>query len=246
MMMPPIWVCELAERFGHASADSYPRDLRPCIHSRTPLVILERPSLRLQTVRETLAQLRIGVCVSEPDRPLRACLFCRLGSGFIFLDSTDPPDEQRFSLAHELAHYLADYDAVRRRVVQQLGPATLEVLDGKRAATFDEQLHSVLRNVAVGPHFHVMERDDSGRPKSHSEREAEERADRLAFELLAPAKLLFANSDPTQLMTEFGLPARETAKYVSLLWSSEPRTWVDGLTADRLTGTITPTPRRTQ
>jgi hypothetical protein len=106
----------------------------------------------------------------------------RGGGGFIFLDAADPPAERRFSLAHEVAHFLRDYDAVRREACRRLGPGVLAVFDGHRPATPDEQLQAVLRGVPVAAHVHLLRRDDGGRPKTPAEREAEAAADRLAFE----------------------------------------------------------------
>jgi Zn-dependent peptidase ImmA (M78 family) len=37
----------------------------------------------------------------------------RAGHGFISLDGSDADDERRFSLAHELAHFLLDYQDPR-------------------------------------------------------------------------------------------------------------------------------------
>lgn len=225
--MTPVWVREAADRFwGTAARPPFPRDLQAAIVTVARLPVVRRTRLRLDTVREYLARVRILVPIDEPDRPLRACLFCDRGAGFLFLDDADPPDEQRFSLAHELAHFLRDYAGVRRQVERALGPAALEVLDGRRPPTPAEQLHAVLRNVPVGPHFHLMERDAGGRPKSPVERDAERRADRLAFELLAPADLLAAETDRTAVVTrlvgEFGLPPQQAIEYAAVLLPAEP------------------------
>ena len=65
--------------------------------------------LRLFGVLEWLRRQGIEFPLTEADRPLRACLVCRRGAGFVFLDGGDDEAEQRFSLAHELAHFLRDY-----------------------------------------------------------------------------------------------------------------------------------------
>ena len=222
MTAPPVWVAELAGRFWAAAGEPppFPRDLERAITNALPLSVLDRRPLTLHGVSAYLRGLGLPAAVVEPDRPLRAALYCRKGSGFLFLDAADPPDERRFSLAHELAHYLRDYDKLRRRVVKALGADGLAVLDGRRATT-DERLHAALRGLTLAPHVHLMSRDPAGRPRGDEERDAETRADRLAFELLAPAELFLAEAEPTavagRLVGEFGLPALAARQYASIM-----------------------------
>ncbi|MBX9581445.1 MAG: hypothetical protein K2X87_14180 [Gemmataceae bacterium] len=217
-MSPPIWVIELAERFWAAAGppSSYPRDLAEPALFGLGLVIKPVPGLTLAAVRDRLARNDLTCPADEPDRPLRACLFARAGAGFVYLDADDPPDERQFSLSHEVAHFLRDCDAPRRRVAARLGPAGLEVLDGKRPPTPAERLHAVLRDVPLAAHVHLLGRDDDGRPRSDAEREAEAAADRLAFELLAPAELLTSTGREACATSGFGgtgLPACATSGF---------------------------------
>lgn len=224
MTAPPVWVVELAGRFWAAAGEPppFPRDLERSIADAVPLSVVDRHPLTMHAVSAYLRGLGLPVAVVEPDRPLRAALYCWKGSGVLFLDAADPPDERRFSLAHELAHYLHDYDKLRRRVVQALGADGLAVLDGRRRATTDERLQAALRGLTLAPHVHLMSRDPLGRPNGDAERDAEDRADRLAFELLAPAELLRTEADAAavagRLVAEFGLPRLAARQYASILW----------------------------
>lgn len=53
---------------------------------------------------------------------------------FVLLDDADTPAEQRFSLAHEVAHFLLDYLQPREATRRKLGETALEVVDGLRPA----------------------------------------------------------------------------------------------------------------
>ncbi len=228
MTAPPVWVVELAERFWSAAGPPppFPRDLTRAVTDAAPLGIVARPNLSFHTVTGYLSQSGLPVPVRELDRPLRAALYCWRGSGFVFLDSADPPAEQRFSLAHELAHFLRDCDDLRRRLVRALGPAALEVLDGLRPATADERIAAVLRTLSLGPHVHLMSRDAAGRPAGAAERDAEDRADRLAFELLAPASELVGETTvaalAARLESALGLPADAAQTYADQLLPADP------------------------
>lgn len=228
MTGPPVWVTGLSSRFWAAAGllPSFPRDLELAAAFAGGLTCVRRAGLRLTTVIDECRRRGLPVTFAGPDRPLRAALHCWAGVGLVFLDPTDPADEQRFSFAHELAHFLRDYLAPRRQVERSFGPTALEVLDGFRPPTPDERLNAVLRNRPLTPHCHLMSRDPAGRPERDEDRRAEADADRLACELLAPAELFHAEADrqgvARRLSTEFGLPASVAAAYALQLLPPPP------------------------
>src|SRR5262249_27787802 len=134
---------------------------------------------------------RIAFPIEEADGPLRACLIVRSGGGLILLDAGDDTDEQRISLAHELAHFLRHYWQLRRQASSRLGGAILEVVEGSRSPSKVERLDAVLAGVPLGCHAHLMRRD-ARRRATGAVAVAEEEADRLAYELLAPARTVAA------------------------------------------------------
>jgi hypothetical protein len=176
------------------------------------------------------------------DRSLRGCLIAKCGHGIIFLDARDPEDEQRFTLAHELAHFLRDYWRPRQLAIERLGAQAREVLDGKRVPTPQERLEALLGGVPLGFHVHLMERDGQRRPVDSKSRDAEWCADRLACELLAPAEYvaaahgtagsdLFPDALVKRLCQDYGLPKFEAARYAGqLLGHSAPvENWLASL-----------------
>jgi hypothetical protein len=223
-----VWCLELAAGFWAKSGGvpPFPCDLRYASLA-LPFSAVEMNGVSVEAVRRWFTQLGIPVPLDEPDRPLRACLVAWRGVGFAFIDGLDDPAEKAFSLAHELAHFLRDYLRPREVAVERLGRSALEVLDGLRPPTGEERLHAVLRNVPLGPFTHLLRRDDSGRPLTPAEREAEEAADRLAFELLAPAEALGEleshEAVAERLVRDFGLPPAPAAVYAALLLPDVPR-----------------------
>ncbi|MCU0705570.1 MAG: ImmA/IrrE family metallo-endopeptidase [Fimbriiglobus sp.] len=223
MTGPPVWVSELAERFWADAGDAppFPRDLESPAAFAVPVTVIPVARLRVGHVFDHLRRAGLPADFNVADRPLRATLYCWTGFGRIFLDPTDPPPERRFSIAHELAHFLRDYDAPRRQVAKALGPAALQVLDGLRPPTADERISAILRNRPLAPHCHLMSREADGHPRGDDERRAEADADRLACELLAPATLFQGETDLTvvehRLTAEFGLPTSIASRYARLL-----------------------------
>jgi hypothetical protein len=188
------------------------------------LSIVVRPKLSFGRLLGWLKENGFDCELSGADRPLRGCLAARCGYGLAFIDSSDTEDEQRFSLAHELAHFLRNHWSVRRRVCKRLGPDALEVLDGEREPTEQERMQALLRGIPLGLHLHLMERDKDGNPTNATIAEAEDDADRLAYELLAPAEHVLAQGAAAgkpalvqRLRQYYGLPAVQASRYAGIL-----------------------------
>ncbi len=166
-------------------APSYPCDIKTAITWTLPLEVSAVPQLRINDVLAWTQRVNITLRIQGRNRRLHGCLIAYRGKGTIFFDADDPKDEQRFTLAHELAHFLLDYQAPRQRAVTILGASILPVLDGDRLPTRAERLHAVLSTVHLGVMSHVMERPDEGLP-TNVVINIEDQANRLALELLAP------------------------------------------------------------
>ncbi len=196
-MSPPQWVGELAAQFwvDAGGPAPFPRDLRPAIAWALPVSVVPINELRVAAIDRWLHRRSISTA-AVPDRPLRAALVARSGQGFIFLEADDPPDELRFSLAHELAHFLRAYWQPRQRVLARLGPDSRAVLDGERPPTRVERIDSLLSRTPLGYYVHLMNRLADGALASPAIARAEREADLLAWELLAPAEVVGAGPNP--------------------------------------------------
>src|SRR5207244_1995423 len=107
----PLWVAELTGAFWSEAGEEapFPRNLCRPIARALPVAVVSLPRLRLGGVRAWLRDNGLADPCRETDRPLRACLAAQAGHGLIFVDGSDRHDEQRFSLAHELGHFLRHY-----------------------------------------------------------------------------------------------------------------------------------------
>ena len=227
-MNVPLWVSELASAFWSQAGElePFPRNLRVAVDA-LPLTIVPIENLSVSVVLKWLRKNDLPCQLQELDRRLFACLVARRDFGMVFLDGCDAEEEQRFSLAHELAHCLRDYWWPRARVAGCLGQAALEVLDGGRAATSEERVHALLDGTPLGYHTHLMDRENNGWLANRRVRDAEDDADRLAFELLAPAKSVASFARRSEalsrteiqelLISKFGLPEVPAARYAEIL-----------------------------
>jgi hypothetical protein len=213
-------------------AESFPRSLETAVSWALPLAVIKMPNLTFSKLDNWFFENGSTFQNSRKDRSLRACLMAKNGKGLIFLDGTDSKDEMRFSMAHETAHFLIDYFLPRKRVFKALGEKAYEILDGVRLPTPEEKLSGILRGVRLGVFEHLIERSDHGAVKDIEVLEAEDHADNLALELLAPrlaviAKLKSLKNEKTNdlaikmtqkiIVDGFGLPSLIAERYAKML-----------------------------
>jgi len=205
---------------GTSGHDTFPRGIEDAAPLQLPLVIVKRALIKAQVVRDWLRQRGIVVPIPDDQRDLYGCLVAHRGYGFIFVNETDSPEEQRLTIAHEVAHFLADYRWPREQVIQALGSQMAGVLDGLRSPTPAERAAAILSHVRLGAHVHLLPRPGVEGNDEMRIAHAEDRADRLALELVAPQACIrgvldaLAARQPfvpetadTTLAMHFGLPS---------------------------------------
>jgi hypothetical protein len=219
-----------AERFWRrvGRSEPFPRSLETSVSWGFPLAIFKLPRLGVGSLHRWLADKDIAFPCDLADRPLRACLLASSGWGIVVIEGGDPDDERRYSLAHEVAHFLHDYLEPREKALAALGNGVREALDGLRPPSIEERLEGIFKGVEVGFYTHFMDRTVAGAVKTIKALEAEDRADRLALELLAPRREVLERMKKSGvswqdeaiiplsreiLREEFGLPAVAADSY---------------------------------
>lgn len=228
--MNEAWLQQAVKDCGLPESNVFPRDLAEDIPLVLPLTVVPVPGLTPRKGLEWLVShgRAHGGLVATDDRK-HGFTMALAGKGVLFLNSEDPPDEQRFTLAHEVAHFVLDHHNPRARALRARGKSILPVLDGKQEPTVEEQLFSVLERMPYRTPANFMDRNDTGKPRTGQVMESEQRADRLAFELLAPRWALQSllsqagqKELEAQLVSRFGLPAAEARTYARWLLLERP------------------------
>lgn len=212
-------------------ARQFPRDLESAISWSVPLFVVRLPNLWVHDLENYLRQRRLAASMGVADRPLHGCVIGVRGKGFIVVDGTDGAREIRFTMAHEVAHFLLDYQEPRQCALERLGPEIEDVLDGQRSPTPAERVDGLLANAPLGLYAHFMHRV-GGEVAASAIVDAESEADLLGFELLAPEGEVW-NAVPKNfwqcsfsarrsslqrlLVRRFGLPNEAAQKYAAIL-----------------------------
>jgi len=221
--------------------EPFPRSLERYVALALPLTIVKLPRLRITDVQDWLARRGAPVPFGCSDRQLRGCLVAHGGEGLIFADGADSPAELRFTIAHELAHFLIDYLHPRSLALRALGSSVKDVIDGLRAPTPSEKLQALFASKAINIHVNLMERSGEGETDVLA---IENRADRVGLALLAPAPIVLSRLGPlpqgftnrhdaltSELFQQYGLPlwlARDYARALLVEIGLGP-SWVEGI-----------------
>jgi hypothetical protein len=241
--MPEGWALKAAADFWEASQTprsslQFPRNIARAVPWALPVSIVRVGGLRVAALQQRIATLGLPPLAASSGRRLHGCLVAHRGSGLIYVDESDSEDEQRYTVAHEVGHFIADYLEPRRHALETIGPAALEVLDGTRQASLSERLRAVIAGDRLVAFVDLMGREESAP-------DAESRADRLAVELLAPEEAAEAqlaadpDADPALVLhAAFGLPpavARSYARWLRPPIAALPGDWVLDRVRRRLT-----------
>lgn len=227
----PRWLERAVDRFwGEDDQDSpFPRSLHLPVLMNLPLAIIEIDGLTVGNLDQWLHRHRLPQLANVANRPLRGCLVAYSGVGLLFVDRSDDPEQRRQTLAHEAGHFIVDYLMPRENVAQRR-PELLDVIDGEREATDAERFDALLADLSIGFHTHLLERDAHGRHLSAGSADIEDRAERLALELLAPLHRVLEELSPTNeheiaqlLQQRFGLPAGVAERYAVHIERFHPR-----------------------
>src|SRR5690349_16874357 len=112
------WLREALEIAGLGAAAEYPRNLVADAVMRLPVTVASIRGLTVVGVREWLRRRGIEHPVAPTDRELHGSMVARAGLGILFVDSDDDERERRFTVAHELAHFLLEHLLPRARALR--------------------------------------------------------------------------------------------------------------------------------
>jgi hypothetical protein len=170
----------------------YPRNIEKAAALKLPLALVKLPRVTVSMIQRWLEKRHLHIRVPNDQRDLMGCLVAYRGFGIAFIAGTDSAEEQRLTVAHEIGHFLQDYFLPRLKLLAELGDEVAEVLDGKRTPTPYERVNAVLAHLRLGAHVHLLPRDGGDEEAEPAVAAAEEGADALGLELVAPRGQIFS------------------------------------------------------
>lgn len=222
--MTARWLEQAAAVFGTGAPPRFPRNMALEIQLRLNITVVPLEHLTPESMSQWMQQRGRTRRPEEFPRGVHGCMVWDAGKGILFHDSLKDAAEQRFTLAHEASHFVLEDLLPRRRAVEVFGESILAVLDGEREPSTDEWVTALFERVSLKPRSNLIRRSASGYYPNGEVAGAEQRADRLALELLAPAALvrpLLEGASETEaaerVQFRFGLPGKVARTYVASL-----------------------------
>ena len=151
------------------------------------LTITELPQLTRQAAANFLLQhgvvLEPGGAASHDA--LAGFLYVSMHFGSMFVEQDDPVVRRRFSVAHELGHYLLHFQPLLQHLAMNVGQDAYEIMEGLPRADEDTDPDSV-------PTGTLLSQQDDLLLLLPPFEQMEHEANRFAAELLMPSDILFA------------------------------------------------------
>lgn len=224
------WLDEAVGASRLPPPDRFPRELADEVELYLPVSLVHLPKLTSNQMRDWLAHKNIHISVPAQDRRIHGCMVAQRERAFIFCDAEDHVDVRRFTLAHEVAHFVLDHLLPRARALAAFGESIRPVLDGDRPPNVREGFSAMLKRIPLGIQVKLMDRGPTGAICAGKVDASEHRADRLAFELLAPVAQvqpllegLSRKEGEAELALRFGLRLEEARAYLRALLGPEHR-----------------------
>nr|WP_141326358.1 MULTISPECIES: ImmA/IrrE family metallo-endopeptidase [Myxococcus] len=215
------WLQEAVEACALKDCHASVHDLLDCFCGQFHIRPVALPRFTPQTAQDWLSRRSPGQWFTTQDHDLHGFMAWWRGHGILFFDNQRKDAEQRFTIVHEVAHFVLEEWLPRRRALSIFGPEILPVLDGERAPSPEEALTLFFEQVPLNLRTDLMARDGSGGYASRDVVVAEHRADRVALELLAPVervlplvKQLSREDAINSLRFQFHLPVEKATEYV--------------------------------
>lgn len=205
MQVTKPYIAKIARDFWNKFEKSHQSTLGiiDAINIAFPVDFVILPNLTLGSVQTWLQNRNVYMTFDANDRILHGLIVVHQSNGLIFLDENDSRSDREYTAAHEISHYLLDYKIPRERIMEKMGSSIMEVLDGKRDATSTERIDALLNSINVRAFSHLLEKDGDGSFVSSEVFDAENDADALALELLAPSSKIIAKVKSTTSTASF-------------------------------------------
>ncbi|NOJ97074.1 ImmA/IrrE family metallo-endopeptidase [Corallococcus coralloides] len=239
------WLRDAIQVAGLPDPSTFPRAIVADAQKVLQVSFVSLNEVTTHTVQAYLSRRGWKSMPEGNDRDMHGCIVALRSTAFLFYSRKDPLEDQRFTAAHELAHFVLDHLVPRQKALRYFGGSILPVLDLQEKPTKEQLLTSALDGVPMKAQVHLMERDDLGDIPTGDVLRVEQRADRLAFEWLAPETVAMrvmkqgpSEERAARLQRAFGLPLRKAGIYARVLAQREgaPRFSLSSVLGERNPG----------
>jgi len=161
-------------------------DIISAVDTSPTIDLIKIKNLSISKIEEWLIAIGLKDNFDIPDRRLHGVLIIKGDSVAMFIEDDENPIQQRFTVAHEVSHYLLDYQIPKEKAILALGKEIEDVLNGNLPANNTQLALSVIKGINIDPYSFLIEKTGNGSFEDWKNFNSENEADYLALELLAP------------------------------------------------------------
>ncbi len=208
----------------------YPADIAYAVTCALDVYVDEVAGLTPVSAAAHVGRKGLWLLDGVDERSLHGCVIVGRSGAAILVEKSDDEAEKRFTIAHEVSHYILEVKRRHERAADRMGREFADTLYGLREATPTERIDAWLNNTRSEAFAHFMDRADTGGYGCARTQEAECLADDLALEILAPHSELTAAVSSMEFSESlkvarrvserrFGLPEGIAERYASrIVW----------------------------
>lgn len=163
-----------------------PRPIEDAVIRNFPISIVKLKSITYESLNGWLANRNLAGVLPHFNGSLLGGIFAFKGDALLFVDASLPSYEMRYTIAHEVGHFMFDYYYKRQKAKSTVGEKAEEILDGTRRATLGERVDALFLGVDLRPYYHLLAEENCISITRGQIETAEDNADYLADELIAP------------------------------------------------------------
>ena len=209
---------------------SYPADIAYAAMCALDVYVEEVAGLTPVRAAAYVGREGLWILDGADERSLHGCVIIGRSGAAILVEKNEDEAEKRFTVAHEVSHYILEVKQRHNRAADVMGQEFTDTLYGLREATPTERIDAWLNNTHSDALAHFMDRAPGGGYGCSRTLEAECVADDLALEILAPRSELMAaissvgfseSLKAARRISEgrFGLPEGVAERYASrIVW----------------------------
>lgn len=164
----------------------YNYDIIKVVESSPNVHLIRIPQLNPTKITSWLTSRKIDIPVENNDRSLDGALLIQNGTVIMFIDTAENDIRQRYTLAHQVSHFLLAYQMPKERAIIKLGKEIAAALKDDTEAPVTQLVQSALQGMTGAAYTLLIEKSEDAFPSDRLNLLPESPADTLALELLAP------------------------------------------------------------
>lgn len=164
----------------------YDYDIVKAVESSLNVHLIRMQQLNPTKIISWLASHNMDIPFESKATHLNGALLIKNDNVIMFIDAAENAVQQRYTLAHQVSHFLLNYQMPKERAIMTLGKEIAQVLSGNTEASVTQLVQSTVSNITGNVYTLLIEKWDESTSFDWELLRTKDPAVSLTLELLAP------------------------------------------------------------